>query len=153
MNRRIGHALIATTNMIRRNSLWEAQKGEQPLTTMQSFFLRSIYINTKRGKETYQKNLEAEFSVRRSTASGILAIMEENGLIERVVSEKDARLKTLILTEKSLEICRQKEKRIEEMEERLAQGITSEELDLFFDIISRIRKNIDENEEWGERCQ
>ena len=152
MKKRIGHALIATTNLLRRSSLRETTEEKQSLTAMQSFFLRTVYMNNKMGKETYQKDLEAEFSVRRSTASGILSIMEENGLIERVISDRDARLKTLVLTEKSLAICRKREKKIEEIEEQLGKGITPEELDMFFDIISRIRKNIDENDHWGERC-
>lgn len=153
MTGKIGHALIATTNMIRRSSIRQNPKGNQPITAMQGFFLRSIYMKNKCSMETYQKDLEAEFSVRRSTASGILAIMEENGLIKRETSKRDARLKMLILTEKSLQICREKEKEIEEIEEQLAKGITPEELELFFDIISRIQKNIDEKNEWREGCK
>jgi len=144
LGKRIGHALIATANLIRRSNPHEANASDASLTAMQRFFLGSIYMNKKRGRETYQKNLEAEFSVRRSTASGILSLMEENGIITREVDERDQRLKTLVLTEKGLEICRHRDAEIEEIEATLAKGISKEELDMFFDIIIRIRKNIDE---------
>ena len=153
MGRKIGHALIATANLIRRTNLDDNCSGKVEITPMQGFFMGQIYLNSMCGKETYQKDLEAEFSLRRSTASGILANMEENGLIKREVSKKDARLKTLTLTEKSLDMCKKRRKTIEKTEERLANGLTPEEIETFFDIISKIRKNIDENDDWGNKFQ
>ncbi len=38
------------------------------------------------GKEIFQKDIEAEFNIRRSTATGILKLMEKNGFINRQTS-------------------------------------------------------------------
>ena len=53
-------------------------------------------------KDIYQKDLEKKFSVTRSTASKVVKLMVQKGLIVREEVESDARLKKLILTEKAL---------------------------------------------------
>ena len=51
-------------------------------------------------KEIYQKDIEKNFVVRRSTASGILDTMEKNGMLMRIPSDFDARSKRIVLTDK-----------------------------------------------------
>ena len=57
------------------------------------------YLWDNRNKDTYQKDLEAEFHVTRSTASKVVNLMVEKGLIVRKSVQTDARLKKLVLTE------------------------------------------------------
>lgn len=152
MEKKVGHALVATANMLRRSvHPSEDRKRLQPRTAMQHFFIGEIYMSYKQGKDIYQKDLEAEFSVRRSTASGILAIMEENGLIKREISEHDARLKRLVLTEQGLELCKHHDEKIDALEERISRGLTPDEIDFLLDILERIQKNIDRNNDWRKK--
>lgn len=55
-------------------------------------------------RDIFQRDLETRFSIRRSTASKILQLMERKGLIERQSVDYDARLKKLVLTPKALEL-------------------------------------------------
>lgn len=151
MHNHIGHSLIGTANMIRRSNFGESCGSRPNLTAMQNFFLGILYMNEKKGKATYQKDLEAEFSIRRSTASGILSLMEENQLIERTPSPRDARFKSLSLTEKSREICEHREKEIEVYEQKLTAGFSEEEISSLLSMLKRIRKNVENIEKEKER--
>ena len=62
------------------------------------------YILDNPQKEIYQSELEEVLNLRRATVSGVLQTMESNGLITRVVDEKDTRTKKIILDEKTKEI-------------------------------------------------
>ena len=73
--------------------------GDDGLTTMQKHVLKFILLETLH-REIYQKDVEEEFQIRKSTATGIIQLMEKNGFIYRESSEKDARLKTIVPTKK-----------------------------------------------------
>ena len=142
MNERmIGHSLIGTANVIRRLDFSKNCSPQPNLTAMQGYFLGCIYMNEKAGKEIHQKDLEMEFSLRRSTASGILAQLEQNGFLLRAPCERDARLKKLILTERSKALCEAHEKRVQEIETLLVKGFTEEELTHLLSMLERIRSN------------
>lgn len=52
----------------------------------------------------YQKDIEREFNIRRSTATSVLQKMEENQLIMRNVSPSDSRIKIISALPKAEEI-------------------------------------------------
>ncbi len=101
------------------------------------------YFYHNRDRDIYQKDFEAEFDIRRSTASNILALMEKNGLIVRESVPHDARLKKILLTEKAVNLHREIDTAIKKTEEGLAEGISQQELDAFFATADKIRKNIE----------
>ena len=77
------------------------QEEEDSLTTnMQRLVLHYILFESLK-REIYQKDVEKEFQIRRSTATGTLQILEKNGFITRKPVEKDARLKKLVPTAKA----------------------------------------------------
>ena len=55
-------------------------------------------------KDIFQKDLEKEFDLKRSSVSLLLNNMEKSDLIQRVPVAEDARLKKIILTEKAIKI-------------------------------------------------
>ena len=69
------------------------------ITPMQGRFIGFI---RRHQSDVFQRDLEAEFCIRRSTASAILQTMERDGLIRREAVQQDARLKKLVLTPKAL---------------------------------------------------
>lgn len=101
-----------------------------------------IYLHRNLHKEVFQRDLEAEFEVRRSTMTGILNTMEKNGLIIRESVDYDARLKKLVLTDKAKEITTNKYIKIKEFEKKLIEGVTEDELQGFFATIEKIKKNL-----------
>lgn len=93
-------------------------------------------------KEIYQKDLEKQFSITRSTASKVLILMEKKGLIKRCSVPHDARLKKLTLTEKAWEISGQMIEDADRFEKTLTKGFTQEELEALFRYIQRMKNNI-----------
>ena len=68
--------------------------------------------------------------------------MEKKGLIERVGVPHDARLKKIVLTPKSLELCDMMCRDREETEQVLTRGFTDAELEQLDAYLKRLRKNI-----------
>lgn len=135
----IGIQLISITNGIRRKAI---QKGFNTSTNTQQWFLSYIWKNSSRS-DVFQKDLENEFSISRPTASEILKTMERKELITRQPTQQDARLKKILLTDKSKEICYENEKIIQELEANLTRGFSKEELEMLFYLLDKLKKNID----------
>mgnify|MGYP000774081076 FL=1 len=51
----------------------------------------------------FQRDIEREFSITRSTVTNILQLMERKGYIQRLNVPQDARLKQLVLTEEGIQ--------------------------------------------------
>ena len=104
------------------------------------------YFYNNRHRDIFQKDFEQEFDIRRSTASNILSLMEKNGLITRQSVPNDARLKKIILTDKALEIQSAVDKSLDRLENTMKQGITEEELSVFFRVLDKICNNLERND-------
>lgn len=70
------------------------------LTGVQGRVMHYILVKCADGP-VFQRDVENAFDLSRSTATGILQLMEKNGLILRENMASDARLKSLIPTEKA----------------------------------------------------
>jgi DNA-binding MarR family transcriptional regulator len=93
-------------------------------------------------QDVFQRDLEQEFGITRSTASRVINLMVKKGLIEHCPVENDARLKKLVLTPKALEISVLMQADGKQMEEKLSAGFSTEELETFFSFIERMKQNI-----------
>lgn len=111
------------------------------LTPMQKHVLTFILFETL-DRDLYQRDIEEEFCIRRSTASGILQLMEKNGFIYRQSVEKDARLKQIIPTEKAVKLRMDILVNIREMEKRLTEGIPKEDLDVCLRVLRKMICNL-----------
>ena len=69
--------------------------------------------------------------------------MEQKGLIQRLPVKQDARLKKLVLTERSLELHRRLRQNADEMENRLLSGFTAEEQKQLMSYLERMQRNLD----------
>ena len=63
------------------------------------------FITNHANQEVFQRDIEHEFEIQRSTTTVLLQRMEKKGLIERHTSSKDARQKAVVLTDKALSIA------------------------------------------------
>lgn len=117
-------------------------KGLEGLTGMQGWIIAYLYKHG-RDKEIFQRDVEREFNIRRSTATGVLQLLEREGFITREAVAQDARLKSLKLTDKAVRAQETIIKNIRELEEQLAIGLTEEEINTLFDLLNRIKKNIE----------
>lgn len=94
----------------------------------------------------YQRDLEKRFSVRGSTMSNIISLMEKKGLITRVAASDDARLKRIELTDRALELHREIETDLSKINSKIVEGITPRELELFFSVIEKMEQNLEREE-------
>ena len=88
---------MLSNKMKRHNASWEEGDG---LTPIQKHVLKFVLFETM-NREVYQKDIEEEFQIRKSTATGILQLLEKNGFISREYNEQDARFKRIVPTSKS----------------------------------------------------
>ncbi len=104
------------------------------------------YLKDNNHRDLFQKDVEANFSMRRSTATAILQLMEKNGLIQRESVAYDARLKKIILTEKAKKLADLFEEEKRATNEVIESGFTQEELELFHSLLNRVANNLQNNE-------
>lgn len=111
------------------------------LTPMQGHVLKYILIMTMQ-KELYQRDIEEEFLIRRSTATGILQLLEKNGFIRRENVSKDARLKRIVPTERAEELRPMILEKIKAQNEKLVEGIQKEQLDCCMEVLGQMLRNL-----------
>lgn len=112
------------------------------ITGVQSRIMHYILVKCTEGP-VFQRDVENAFDMCRSTATGILQLMEKNGLIRRESVASDARLKSLIPTEKAARLDSQIGESIHQIERRLTEGLPDEQLALFRKIAVRMSENLD----------
>ncbi len=105
------------------------------------------YLWDNRDRDIYQRDLEAEFRITRSTASKVVNLMVEKGLIIRESVKEDARLKRLTLTEKAAGMAREMEDGHERIERQIVRGFSKEELEQFYSYLDRLKKNVEQEEQ------
>jgi DNA-binding MarR family transcriptional regulator len=146
MRRIVGYEVKTLENLITREIIATAKKEGYPtLTTVQIRIMRYLFINMD--KEIYQKDIEKNFVVRRSTASGILDTMEKNGMLMRIPSDFDARSKRIVLTDKYISKVELLENLIEKFQDSLLEGISDNELNTFFTVIDKMKDNLNRKKE------
>jgi Transcriptional regulators len=138
---RIGVELRALTNSIRRYFEFSTHRKEIQNTTGNNKLILN-FLSQNQGRDIYQKDVEAHFNIARSTASKVLNLMEEKGLIRRLSVSHDARLKRIVLTEQALEIQSLMREDADKMEEKLTRGFTDTELALLHSYVMRMRENM-----------
>lgn len=112
------------------------------LTGAQSRVMHYILVKCADGP-VFQRDVESAFGLSRSTATGILQWMEKNGLILRESMASDARLKSLIPTEKAAHLDAQIGKYLQQTEQCLTQGLSNVQLSLFLEVAARMSANLD----------
>ena len=111
-----------------------------------SILIGYISRRIEEGYDVYQKDIEHEFGITRSTASKVITLMEKKELVIRVSVDGDARLKKLILTDKAEELNSKAKEEINHFDSKLLNGFSEKETNLLFEFLRRINKNLEEIE-------
>lgn len=111
------------------------------LTTIQFIAMGCIYWGSQ-DREIFQRDLEKELDVRRSTISNVLGILEKKGYLRRESVCEDARLKKLVLTSEGIQVYQNFDMRLGEAEEKDFQVFSEEELFTFVRLLERLSKSI-----------
>jgi len=88
------------------------------------------------------KELERISRVAQSTAAGIVARLEQKGLVESLGSQKDRRVKVVRLTPAGVERCCQAEQNMIETEKNLLSGLTETERSFFLTLLKKVRDTL-----------
>ena len=142
-NGNIGIELRYLNNLIRRyvdNKLHK--KYIDSVTGTNGWIIGYIARREKEGREVYQRDLETRFGITRSTASKVVALMVQKGLIEQQSVPGDRRVRRLTLTPKAEEVKRMMDEDHEKFEATLRKGLSEEELATLFSLLDRLQENL-----------
>lgn len=139
----VGYQLKALNNMFCRNmQAMMRQNDFEDRSLMNAWIIEYLAYNEER--DIFQKDIEKNFKVGKSTIAGTLKMMEEKGYILRRAVEGDARLKKVCLTDKGRTYAYKMEQGREYMEQKVCKGLTEEEISLFFQVIKKMQDNLSE---------
>ncbi len=145
-NETIGFEIRRLDNMLMRNMLYcVRQLGLDEVTVMNGWILGYLCDNPDR--DIFQRDIETEFSIGRSTVTNIVKLMEKKGMLCRESVPEDARLKKLVLTEKGRETDKIGKSVVDRLEEHLTRGISQEELDTFLSVLNKLKENLEQQKE------
>lgn len=106
------------------------------------------YIAENYNRDVFQRDLEKEFDITRSTASKNVDLLVENGFIEREPVDYDARLKKLVLTEKAMEVLKIMRNDRATLEDQMLKGFSDEEKKQLRVFLKRLSSNLEIGEEF-----
>lgn len=141
----VGRRIKIINNLMKRSM--DKFFGQRPdrATLMHTWILGFLQNRQDAGKDTFQKDIEAEFSINRSTTSEMLKLMCKNGMISRVPVDYDARLKKIVLTEKSLKFNQELSRKMNELDKILIKGLTESEVETFLKLCDKLIDNLNES--------
>lgn len=139
-NRRIGKHILDTAHQVK--VMLDSVFDDATLNGLQVRILGFVQRNDDMGKDVYQKDIESEFKIRRSSVTSVLNTMEKNGFIVRQSVLSDARLKKIALTEKAKKVGRAHWQSIENYEKTLVDNMTPEEIQTLENLLDKVLVNI-----------
>lgn len=129
----IGNKINKLSYIIKREfSKLKAIEKLDRISATNGFILMYIYDSKE---DVFQKDIENNFGMTRSTASRVISLMVQKNLIIRENVLKDQRLKKLILTDESKELCKEVSKEILEFENKLTKNLDKEEFNKNLELI------------------
>lgn len=132
--RRVNNLIFRKINQFHR------ENEVEDVTPMHEWILS--YLFWHRDEPVYQRDIEREFSITRSTVTNILQLMERKGYIERQSVPQDARLKRLVLTEKGACIHEKTMQSLHQTDEFVESLLTPEENAELLRLLNKLRKGL-----------
>jgi len=115
---------------------FRALDDDDQITRMHHWIIGFLF--DRQDKDIFQRDIEAEFKISRSTTSSMLTLMEKKGLVQRQSVPGDARLKKLTLTERAKQLHLQHMHKIHEFDSIINGSITAEEKQELLRILSKL---------------
>ena len=130
------------------NRYVDAKRGKSDFADV-SFAQGGIlhFLLAHQDEAVYQRDIEKEFGLRRSTVTGLLQGLEKNGYVERVSVPEDGRLKQIIMTDRTIAYGKEIERMVRVDEEVFLRGFSRQEKEALFEALDHIKENIRKEEE------
>lgn len=140
----IGRMLKVVSNYMDMNS--NNNLAEINMTRSQMGALVYVFVNTRKGKEVNQVDIEREFNLKNPTVTGILNRLEEKEYIKRVPSSKDKRYKKIELTDSGRKIVECGKVKADEMEDKLLSVLEDSEKEELKRLLNKVIESIKREE-------
>lgn len=137
---KIGSDLTAVTNFYNHRRT-ELQKKIYPSAIGAANGYIISFLCENEDKNIFQRDIEREFDLSRSTVSTILKELEKEGLIERKSVIIDARLKKVVPTQAAKMINEACSKEIAHFFYDLASNLSDDEVNAFIKVLDTMKKN------------
>ena len=140
----IGYQIKELSRLLDKN-IWQKSilnAGGDTVTAMHGWMIGYLYHH--RDREIFQKDMEADFHMAKSSITAALQNLEKNGYIVRVSVERDARLKKIELTEAGIGFHDDIQKSIDHMEEKLVAGLSKEQKQDLFAMLLQVKKQLED---------
>lgn len=144
----VGRLISRISHQLKRQ-MCAPEEEDSLRTNMQRVVLHYILFQSMK-KEVYQRDVEREFQIRRSTATGILQLLEKHGFIMREPVKWDARLKKLVPTDKAEAVREHILGNIRYVENLLKSGIEEERLLVCVEVLEQMSENLSGDEKRRE---
>ena len=112
------------------------------ITAVQSRVIYYILVHCQEGP-VFQRDIENVFGLSRSTATGILQLLEKNGIIRRESVASDGRLKRLIPTQRAVDLNAQVHASLLETDRMLTRGLSEGQIQLFKEMSAQMLQNLE----------
>ena len=101
-----------------------------------------IELNNFPQKQASMKDLERILHVAQSTTAGIVARLEQKGMVEGFGDPSDKRIKMVRITLLGEQYLENTEQQITEAERKLLSGLTETEQNIFYSLLEKISDTI-----------
>ncbi|MEZ3504569.1 MAG: MarR family transcriptional regulator [Lachnospiraceae bacterium] len=136
--------------MMNLNCIWhrviENSMADLGLTSIQSRMLGYLYFQLQNGKQVFQKELEEEFRIRKSSVTSVIQMLEKKGLVRRAGVTGDARRKELMLTEQGIAVQETVMERLDALEGLVNEALSPKEKQIWLSCIRKIETRLKEAE-------
>lgn len=140
LQKRIGREIRMVDNLLRRQCEKELKQFLGKDVTVIHLWILNYIVDSEPGI-VFQKDVEKEFEIAKSTATSTLKLMEKKGLITRETDPADERFKKLCITDKGRQITKEFYERAKQADRQLIKGIDEERLNIFYSVLDEIKKN------------
>ena len=100
------------------------------------------FLSESPGSFAYQKEIEQNFAIKRSSVTNILQNMEKSGLVERIGDVSDGRIKKVLLTEKGSKLSKTLKDFICQLEALIVSDMSGDEKELFNKLLRKSLNNV-----------
>ena len=139
----LGRFFSCCGKMVKLNVDAELRRSGYNVTPVQSHALTYLYRH--REEEVTQRDLERALELKPSTINGIVERLLEKDYISRCACPTDGRCRLLHLTDAGVAMVDSFRTALDRTDAAVLADLTEEEQDLLYDLLRRIRANL-ENE-------
>lgn len=136
----ISHEIKVLSHLLRRE--FDSSEAKAYLESVTGSSGGVIGFIANADGDVFQRDIEARFSIRRSTASRMVQELEQKGILRRESVPRDARLKKLVLTERGMNMHRYVTETLNAIDRKLTDGIPEDELTAFRLTLEKMRANL-----------